>query len=219
MAGVLEGQNLRVDVLELRVAIGMVRALLGLAVDLAAIAELFQQIRNACLGNLVSHLAQNGSKFGVAFRNPEQGAHRIADRGRLQQRAQVIKKRRILSRQRQTPAPSATDPPGHRRRIQLVQTALDRAARDAGRPRNCGDAANTRRARLNGGKQPASALIKARAQRFKTKPNRYFVNHPQRINSKLSLGNPHATDDSVNSTPRLSLGFACSLFRRVAQIR
>ena len=40
------------------------------------------------------------------------------------------------------------------------------------------DTTNTSRARLNRCKQPASALIQARTQRLKTKPDRRFVNHP-----------------------------------------
>lgn len=84
MAGDLEGQNLRVDVLELRVAIGVARAFLGLAIDLPAIAEPFEQLRDARRRDLMSHLAQRRCKLGVALRDPEQWPHRIAERRRLQ---------------------------------------------------------------------------------------------------------------------------------------
>ena len=47
LAGGLMRFDLRVDVLELRVAIGMASALLALTIDLTAIAEAFEQLRDA----------------------------------------------------------------------------------------------------------------------------------------------------------------------------
>ena len=58
----------------------------------------------------MSHLTQSSGKLGVALRHPEQGTHRIANRGRLQQPAQIFEQRRVLPRQRQTPAAGSTDP-------------------------------------------------------------------------------------------------------------
>src|SRR5208283_5536316 len=46
LAGGLMRFDLRVDVLELRVPIGMASAFLALAIDLTAIAEAFEQLRN-----------------------------------------------------------------------------------------------------------------------------------------------------------------------------
>ena len=63
--------DLRVDVLELRVAIGMASAFLALAIDLTAIAEAFEQLGNPARRNAMSHVAQRRGEFGVAFRHPQ----------------------------------------------------------------------------------------------------------------------------------------------------
>ena len=64
--------DLRVDVLELRVAIGKASAFLALAIDLTPIAEAFEQLGNPARGNAMSHVAQRRGEFGVAFRHPQQ---------------------------------------------------------------------------------------------------------------------------------------------------
>src|SRR5208337_342833 len=57
LAGALKGQDLRVDMFELSVSVGMMTAFLGLAVDLAAIAEAFEQLGNPARRNTMPHVA------------------------------------------------------------------------------------------------------------------------------------------------------------------
>jgi len=58
LAGGLIRLGLRVDVLELRVPIGMASAFLALAVDLTAIAEAFEELGNPARRNAMPHAAQ-----------------------------------------------------------------------------------------------------------------------------------------------------------------
>ena len=84
--------------LELRVPIIMVTAFIGLAVDLAAIAELMQQLAHRVGTNLLPHRPQRLGQLDLALGNPQQGAHRIATRDRLHQPAQILEQCRILDR-------------------------------------------------------------------------------------------------------------------------
>ncbi len=126
----LERQNLRVDMLELSVTVSMVAALIGLAVDLPAVAELMQQLAHRVGTNLVPHRPQRLGQLGLALGNPQQRAHRIATRDRHHQPAQILEQCRILGRQR--PAPAAIAPNtsrGQRRPLEILQPTPDRTAR------------------------------------------------------------------------------------------
>lgn len=59
--------------LELSIAIGVVGAFLGLAVDVAAVPQPFQQLRDARGTHLVAHTAQRRRQIGMALRHPAQG--------------------------------------------------------------------------------------------------------------------------------------------------
>ena len=78
LTSILEGHDLLVDMLELGIPVGMMAALLGLAIDLAAVVEVFKKLGDAALCNLMPHGAQRRRKLGVALRNPEQWPHWIA---------------------------------------------------------------------------------------------------------------------------------------------
>src|SRR6202043_3578891 len=69
LAGGLESDDLPVDVLELRlsVAVGMMAAFLGLAIDLPAIAKAFQQFGDAARRYLMPHVAQRRGELRMAL--------------------------------------------------------------------------------------------------------------------------------------------------------
>jgi hypothetical protein len=67
LARILKRQDLCIDVFELRIAVGMLRAFLGFPVDLPAIPEPFEQLRNAARRNLMAHLTQRRRELGVAL--------------------------------------------------------------------------------------------------------------------------------------------------------
>jgi hypothetical protein len=94
--------RLGVDVLELRIAVGMFRALVGLAVRLPAVAERRQQSLHAAGADLVALLLQRGGQLVVAFRHPQQRAHGIAQRGRLDDVTQILDQRRVPARSKMT---------------------------------------------------------------------------------------------------------------------
>ena len=66
--------DLCVDVLELRVAIGMASTFLALAIDLTAIAKTFEQLGNPARRNEMSHVAQRRGELHVAFQIPTAAA-------------------------------------------------------------------------------------------------------------------------------------------------
>jgi hypothetical protein len=61
------GGHLVVDVAKLRVAVGMLGSLLGLAVGLQAVAELVQQPRDSAIADLVTQRAQLNGEVAHAL--------------------------------------------------------------------------------------------------------------------------------------------------------
>ena len=105
---------------------------------------------------------------------------------------QVFQQRRILARQRQPSAASASNFLSGGGRRQIAQPAIDRAARDSRRPRNSGHAAKPGRARLRRREQATPPFVEARTQRLIPLPNRCFINHAAVINQTSASRNPHA---------------------------
>src|SRR5208283_5277176 len=207
LTGSLMRFNLRVDVLELRVAIGMASAFLALAIDLTAVAEAFEQLRDAARRNAMPHVAQRRGELGVAFRHPQQRSHRIAERRRLEQTPQVFQQRRILARQRRPSAAGASNVSRDDGRRQIAQPAIDGAARYSGRPRNSGYAAKPGRTRLRRRKQATPAFVESSTQSLIPFPNRCFINHAAVINQPMAARNPPGQIDSIISRHRLTQRF------------
>src|SRR5207253_8749400 len=125
--------RLGVDVFELRIAVGMLRALVGLAVRLPAVAERRQQSLDAAGADRVALLLQRVRQLVVAFRYPQQRAHGIAERRRLDDAAQVIDQRRVPARQRPPAATLAALPAFRQRRgVEVFQSPTDGRARQPG---------------------------------------------------------------------------------------
>jgi hypothetical protein len=133
--------RLGVDVLELRIAVGMLRALVGLAVRLPAVAERRQQSLHAAGADLVALLLQRVRHLVVAFRHPQQRAHGIAERGRLDDTAQILDQRRVPARQ-MPPAATLAALPAFRqgRGVEVFQSPTDGRARE---PSDRGDRLQT----------------------------------------------------------------------------
>jgi hypothetical protein len=112
-----------------------------------------------------------------ALGHPQQRSHRIAERRRLEQLAQVFQQRRILARQRQPPTTCAPNFSTGGGRRQIPQPAINGAARDSRRPRDRAYAAKPSCASLRRREQTTLSFVKTRAQRFVTVPNRRFINH------------------------------------------
>src|SRR5918995_723195 len=123
----------------------MLASIIGLAIGPAAIAELMQQLAHRVRADRVAHLLKRLGKLDVALGDPQQRSHRVAQRNRLDQAAQILQQRWILGCQAPPPAPGPADPPGRWRwLVEILQPPLDSAARPTDR---ASAAANRRRPR------------------------------------------------------------------------
>ena len=160
------------------VAVGMLRALVSLAVRLPAVAECRQQSLHATGADLVALLLQGDCQLVVAFRHPQQRTHGVAERGRLDDAAQIVDQRRVPARQMPPAATLASHPAFRQRRgVEVLQSATDGRARQ---PRDLGDRLQTtpsRRPHLAGREHSPPALIELRADGVPTFANRLRVDH------------------------------------------
>jgi hypothetical protein len=82
--------GLGVDVFELRVAIGVLRALTNLGVGLQAVAKLSQQSAHTGFAHGMPHMLQGLRQFRRALARPAQRRFRVASRQRINQRLEVL---------------------------------------------------------------------------------------------------------------------------------
>jgi hypothetical protein len=158
-----------VDVVELRIAIGMLPALARLAVGLQAIAKLVQQFAHDGSTDVMTHVAQPARQLAQALAGPQKRRLRIAARLRFDQRTQIIQKARIRLAQRLAPSAQPACPPRFRPLIgpQFGQSAADRAARNARGACDRTDPAIPGRRRFGRRKPPKPTLIEHRSKRRK----------------------------------------------------
>src|SRR5260370_37293020 len=98
LATLQEFRRLRVDVLKLRIAVGMRGAFLGLAVRLQAVLLFVQQFRNQHMAHLVSLGPQFVGEIAHALAGPPQRGLGIPSRNWFQQFLQIDQEIRILER-------------------------------------------------------------------------------------------------------------------------
>ena len=84
----LSGHDFRIDVVELRVTVRVLRAFLSLAIVLAREAELHQFLAHRIGADRMPHGGQDRGQFVHALRHPQQRAHGIAERGRFEEALQ-----------------------------------------------------------------------------------------------------------------------------------
>src|ERR687898_332042 len=132
---------------------------IGFTIGPAAIAEL---VAHRVRADRVAHLLKRFGEFDVALGDPQQRSHRVAERDRLDQTTQILQQRWILGCQAPPPAPGPADLPGRWRwLLEILQSPLDGAARQAGCPAHRHHAAASDRPRFGGRKQTPSPLIQA----------------------------------------------------------
>jgi hypothetical protein len=168
---------------ELRVAIGIVRSLAGLAVGLQAVVELVQEFANERAADRMAHVAQALAELAQALASPQQRRLRIAARLWLDQRAQIIKQTRIRLAQKLTTTARPAYPLHIRRfaRAQFRQSTTDRATRDARGAHHRNNPAMSGRRRLGCRKTPPPALVKQRSERLEALAYGRFVNHAKTL--------------------------------------
>src|SRR5271165_5575161 len=188
---------------ELRVAVGVVGALAGLAIGLQAELLLLQQLADNRVADLVPEFFEFGGQPAQTLARPAQRRHRIAARLGLDQRVQIVQQSGVRLRQRLASPARPANPIGRwrRRRIQLLQTASDRAGGDARNPRNRGYAAMPRRPSFRRGKKPSLPFIQLRQYRRIALPQlleRIFVDHPKRYDAPPPKGIPATSSSAQN---------------------
>ena len=123
--------------LELGVAIGMLTAVVGLAVGLAAIAKLRQQLAHRVRADRVPLRPQGGSELLMALGDPPQRPHRVAQRDRFDQLAQILQQGGIAGAQRvPTAAVTPHSATGQRGVVEILQPSPNRATRHSSGPRH-----------------------------------------------------------------------------------
>jgi hypothetical protein len=173
----------RIDVLELRVAIGMAGALAGLPVGLAAVFQLAQQHAHQLLARREALLAQRLGNVALAAADPAQRRFRIAADRMLDQRFER-RQQAGLSLDRTFAPPAGTPHPAAdlvATRLQLGNAAIDRAPRNAGRSRNRCHTAHTNGHRLRRGKQPPAPLVEERHELLVPRSNAADIDHHHSI--------------------------------------
>ena len=202
LTGRLVCQHGGVDVLELRIAIGVAAAFEGLAVDLPTVAQQRQQLGNAALADPVSLGTQRVRQLRVALGHPQQRAHWIAHCRRFQQPPQIVEQRGILGGQRMPPAAGAPDHTGQRPRvIEVLEAATNRAACNAGGARRGRDPTVPGRSRFRRRKQPSAAFVQTATNRTIPFANRRLIHHAQTLRRHLTAPESSKSNRTTTQLP------------------
>src|SRR3954462_4062661 len=185
----------------------MLPAVLGLAIDVAAILQPLQQLRNGRGTHLMADRAQRRRQLLVALRDPPQRAHRIAHRRRLEHALQVAEQRCVLGRGRWPAGAFPTHLACQRTRLQQV---LD--ATTDGAPRDLGGTRRSRYPAIAGADgfrrhvQPPTTLIEQWPDSLVPGTDGVLIDHEPTIRSAYHVGN--RSNASLSNMNRLFLGVA-----------
>src|SRR6476646_378594 len=178
LASRLGGNDMSVDVLELRVAIGMARAFVGLAIVLTREAELDELLLHRVGADRMAHLAQSLGELVHALRHPDQRAHGIAQRRRFDKASQRRNEPRVLLSHSLATGAAAANPTLRQGFAgEIVLAAVDGGARKPRDARDNRERPPTGRPHLAGREQAPPSLVEFRADRFPPGANRIFVDH------------------------------------------
>jgi len=171
-----------IDVFELRIAIGMLTALAGLAVGLTAEAQLAQHLADELLAHLKTLDSQRRSNIPLAPAYPAQRRLRIAANRTLNE---TLERRQQARLTLNCTLASATGPSKALAEIittglQLGDAAIDRASRNPRRCRHGRDAAVAQRQCFIRSKQPTSAFVQESDDSLKSDLEGVNVNHCER---------------------------------------
>ena len=170
-----------VEVLELGVAVGMVRSLAGLAVCLKAVAASTQYRADAGVTDAMTQIAQASGDLAKALDRPAKRLLRIAALRRGNDPLQILNQPRIALFQGLAASPLSSHPTIRRSAdLEFIQTAANGAASNPGNSRHRGNPAPTGGQRLARRKNPTLPFVQIRAQRLKPSSYRRFVDHESR---------------------------------------
>ena len=151
----------------------------------------------------MSHLGQRRGELRHAFRHPDQGPHGIAQCRRFDQPLERGDEPRVGFRYRPTPASGTANPPLRKRlAIEVVFAAIDRRTSEPGNLRDQRETATTSAPHLRRRKQPPTTLVKPRADRLPSQPNRRLVDHAIELRPFATSRNPQHLSHSDAGRPR-----------------
>src|SRR3954467_6418677 len=182
----------RLDVVKLRIAVGMLATLAGLAVALQAELLRLQHRADDATADLVPTLRQFVRQPTQARAGPAQRRHRISPGIGLHQRQQIHPQRRVVVYQ----ALAATARPAHLPRCQralrrqVLQAARDRARRNAGGLRHRGNAAVAGGTRFRRRQQASGSLVEVRCYHPEALTDLLVVDHPATLQPQRPSRNP-----------------------------
>ena len=198
----LRRNDFRVDVFELGIAVGMFRAFIRLAIGLAREPQ-FHQLRAHRIGtDRMPHPRQGGGEFVHAFRHPDQGPHRIAERRGFDQALERRHEPRIGFGERTPPATSTANPPlRQRRRVQVFLAAVYYRTGEPGDLRDNRQTASTSGPHLCRCEQAPPPLVEMRADRVPSQPNGGLVDHATDVPLFAENRNPQDLSQSDARPP------------------
>jgi len=170
-----------IDVVELRIAVRVARALERLAIGLQRIAQLTQQLADSLMRDAVAQRLQVCSQIAQASGRPSERNDRIAACDRLDQTLQLAQQFRVRRRQRlpagARPAHAILQSLSRRFIPQFGNASTDRAARDARHLRHHLHTTTARRQRFRRSKTATSAFVQNGIKGCEPQPNGIFVDH------------------------------------------
>ena len=183
--------HLRVDVLELRIAVRMLRAFIGLAIVLARKANLHQFLAHGIGADRMAHCRQCLSELVHALRHPDQGPHGISESYRLDEALELGHKSWIRFGNGPAPATRAANLALRQRlRVEIVLTAIDRRASEPRDPRHNRETAPSRGPHLGSCEQSPASLVELAADRVPAILNGALVDHATGIRLFADIRNP-----------------------------
>ncbi len=197
--------DFRVDVLELGIPIGVLRAFVRLAIGLPREAEFGQLGANRLVADLMAQPREFRGQLFQALGHPDQCPHRIAKRHGLDETAQIIDERRILLAECQATAALAAHAIFRERAsIEIVLAAIDRRARQTCDLGDGGEPAIASGPHLGSSEQPPPAFVEPVAKAVPTFFDALPVDHVSAIVVFAGDGNPPTVSHSV-TRPQIAI--------------
>ncbi len=187
----LRGNDLRVDIFELGISVGMFRAFIRLAIGLAREPKLHQLLAHRIGTDRMPHLRERRRQLLHAFRHPDQGPYGIAQRRGLHEPLKCRHQPWIVLANRATPATGAANLPLRQRfPVQISLAAIDRRTGEPGDLRDDRETAPTGGPHLDRRKQSLPPLVELRADCAPSLPNGVLVDHATDLRPFAAQWNP-----------------------------
>jgi hypothetical protein len=173
----LEPPDTSVDVLELRVAIGVVVPLLGLAIGWEAIADVLEGAADRIMTDLVAEGDEGLGPVTGALGGPEPWGLGISEGGGLEELGEVVQESRVALGEARASGPRPADPAGRRLGpgiVELSDSGSDGGARESGGLGDGRSAAPSESLRLGGGPAAEDTLVDKWGEGLRLRwPHRY----------------------------------------------